>query len=338
MDERETQIDSAADGRDDIDVVIAWVDGSDPDHAAKRARYQAQGQYHHNGTIPTRFMQNGELRFAVASLALYAPFVRRIHIITDGQDPRPLLEAVVARYPGLAATLSTVDHDVIFRGYEDLLPTFNSVSIETMMHRVPGLADRFVYMNDDFFLGAAVEPSDWFTAHGPVLHGEWKPFYEDRWSYQIKKLLDRNAKRARRPGFITSQQRAARLAWSGSRYLQIGHVPHPIMRATAEQAFRRNEAILVAQAGHRFRHHGQVSAVSLVNHTELEAGRATVLPNAPVGYLKPSEADMAAVKALLDGLEAHRYMAGCVQSVDEWGARERRYLLRGLQDHFLEDA
>jgi hypothetical protein len=39
-------------------------------------------------------------------------------------------------------------------------------SIEMCLHRIPGLSRRFLYLNDDFFLGRAVQPSDFFTPGG----------------------------------------------------------------------------------------------------------------------------------------------------------------------------
>ena len=324
-----------AEPESDIDAVIAWVDGADPDHAAKRARFQAKGSHHDEGTTATRFVQNGELRFAVASLARYAPFLRRIHVVTDAQDPLPLLGPVLERYSFLRERIATVDHRDIFRGYEHLLPTFNSISIETMLHRIPGLAPRYVYFNDDFFLGRPVRPEDWFAARGPVLRGAWKPFYEDRWSYRFKTLLDWRGARQLRPGFITSQQRAARMVWSGQRYFQVGHVPHPVQRETIARVFASNEERMIRQAAHRFRHPSQVSVVGLANHAELEAGHADVRADGAVGYLKPSNASPDTVRDLLADLERNRFMAGCAQSVDEWSGAARAALLDGLERHFL---
>jgi hypothetical protein len=50
------------------------------------------------------------------------------------------------------------------------LPTFNSDAIHVNIHRIPGLGDHFINWCDDFFLGAPVQPSDWFTPNGdPVV-------------------------------------------------------------------------------------------------------------------------------------------------------------------------
>ncbi|PIP65081.1 hypothetical protein COW95_03720, partial [Candidatus Peregrinibacteria bacterium CG22_combo_CG10-13_8_21_14_all_49_11] len=48
------------------------------------------------------------------------------------------------------------------------LPSFNSTVIELYMDRIPGLSEWFLALNDDFFFGAPVEPSDFFTEDGCV--------------------------------------------------------------------------------------------------------------------------------------------------------------------------
>ena len=43
------------------------------------------------------------------------------------------------------------------------LPTFSSPSIEAHLHRVPGLSDKFIYLNDDVMFGRDVWPDDFYT-------------------------------------------------------------------------------------------------------------------------------------------------------------------------------
>jgi UDP-N-acetylglucosamine-lysosomal-enzyme len=50
----------------------------------------------------------------------------------------------------------------IFRNLSHL-PTFNAQAIETHIHRIPGLAKSFLYMNDDFFFAQRVELEDFYT-------------------------------------------------------------------------------------------------------------------------------------------------------------------------------
>jgi hypothetical protein len=139
---------------EDVDAVYTWVDGSDP------AFRNAVGQY--AATAPGergsgRYRDNGELRYSVRSLVRFAPWVRRIHILTNGQAPAWLDRA----HP----RIHLVTHAEVFPRPE-CLPTFNSNAIEMCLHRIPGLSRRFLYFNDDVFLSRPVEPGDFFLSDG----------------------------------------------------------------------------------------------------------------------------------------------------------------------------
>ena len=56
----------------------------------------------------------------------------------------------------LQAKIRRVTHRELFEGFEDNLPTFNSLAIETLLWRIPDLAEQFLYFNDDVFLTAPI--------------------------------------------------------------------------------------------------------------------------------------------------------------------------------------
>ena len=146
-----------------IDAVITWVDGDDPVHRAKRARYTDGVENVDAEDIggETRFRSLGEIGWCVASIRRFAPFIRKIFVLSDGQDPH--LDGV-----------EVVDHSVVARGYEEYLPLFNCNGIETLMWRIPGLAEHFIYFNDDVFLTAPVTPEDFFVGDKTICYA--KPF------------------------------------------------------------------------------------------------------------------------------------------------------------------
>jgi len=142
-----------------VDVVYTWVDGNDEGwDNAREARLAAL-----SGTAQTRessgrarFLDRGELRYSFRSLHLFAPWVRRIHLVTAGQVP----DWLDTSHP----MINVVDHRDILPA--DGLPTFNSHAIETSLHRIEGLAEHFVYFNDDFLLGRPVRPEAFFSPAG----------------------------------------------------------------------------------------------------------------------------------------------------------------------------
>ncbi|MBC9734583.1 stealth conserved region 3 domain-containing protein [Nocardioides marmotae] len=141
-----------------IDVVYTWVDGDDPAWNDARAARLAQV----TGTATTReasgrarFVHRDELRHSMRSVHLFAPWVRHIYLVTAGQRPDWL-----ADHP----QVTVVDHREILPA--EALPTFSSHAIETALHRIPGLSEQWIYLNDDVFLGRPVRPEQLFTPAG----------------------------------------------------------------------------------------------------------------------------------------------------------------------------
>lgn len=69
---------------DDIDVVIARVDGNDPKHRDKMKPYlDPQSPESDDIAGPTRFRSEGEIFYCVVSILRFAPFVRKIFIVIN---------------------------------------------------------------------------------------------------------------------------------------------------------------------------------------------------------------------------------------------------------------
>ena len=138
----------------DIDFVLAWVDGNDPEWLREKNRYAAQllGEEPAD-TGDYRYRDWDLLRYWFRAVEAYAPWVRKIHFVTCGQKPLWLDET----HPKL--------HLVHHRDYipAQYLPTFNSHTIELNLHRIEGLAEQFVYFNDDNFLTRPAKPENFFV-------------------------------------------------------------------------------------------------------------------------------------------------------------------------------
>ena len=135
---------------DRVDIVYTWVNGSDEAWLSAKAAYSPAGaspQEH-------RFRDNNELRYSLRSIEKHAPWVGNIYIVTNGQVPRWL----DVEHP----KVFIVPHTAIFPDTGHL-PTFSSSAIESHLHRIPGLSDKFIYFNDDVFLGAPVYLDDFIT-------------------------------------------------------------------------------------------------------------------------------------------------------------------------------
>lgn len=143
-----------------IDVVYSWVDGEDPTWQAKRRSWQPDDVIGAGSsaasTSDRRFRSRDELKYSLRGLQMFAPWVRHVYLITDDQVPTWLDEQ--------AEGLTVVSHRDLFRGAA--LPTFSSRVISSFLHRIDGLSERFLYLNDDVFLGRPVSPHTFFTPAG----------------------------------------------------------------------------------------------------------------------------------------------------------------------------
>jgi hypothetical protein len=139
-----------------IDAVFTWVDGEDPQWLERRK--QAAGlEYHPEAGNPSRYLSQDELKYALRSVGMFAPWIRNIFIVTDKQVPTWLDLEV----PGIRV----VDHTEIFTD-ADALPTFNSHAIESQIHHIDGLSEHFLYLNDDMMFASDVFPQSFFEANG----------------------------------------------------------------------------------------------------------------------------------------------------------------------------
>lgn len=170
-----------------VDAVITWVDGNDSAHKTKMSKYLKNPSSLTSKSVRMRYNQVNEIEYVVKSILKYAKFVRNIYIVTDNQTPDFLeeKEKIKNDFP----TVFVIDHKTIFRGNEVYLPTFNSLSIETLLYKIPDLSEHFVYFNDDFFLANKVRLDDFFIDGKPVIRGSWSKFYDDVWYKKLKKVF-----------------------------------------------------------------------------------------------------------------------------------------------------
>ncbi len=135
----------------DIDFVIPWVDGSDPEWQAAFKQWlpaNTEGL----DVSEARYRDWGLLPYWFRGVEKFAPWVRKIHFVTNGQIPSWLN----VNHP----KLHLVNHKDIMPA--EALPTFNSNAIEMNIHKIEGLSENFVYFNDDVFLVGEVTPEYFF--------------------------------------------------------------------------------------------------------------------------------------------------------------------------------
>ncbi|HDZ8880561.1 MULTISPECIES: stealth conserved region 3 domain-containing protein [Aeromonas] len=137
-----------------IDYVFTWVNSADEDWQKMYALYNPKVRSDANSL--SRFVSRDELMYALRAIEKYAPWVRKIHVVSNCKAPE-WLDLTHEK-------INWVDHADIFDA-EDL-PTFSSHSIEACIHKIPGLANHFIYSNDDFIICRPVDKTDFFEPNG----------------------------------------------------------------------------------------------------------------------------------------------------------------------------
>jgi hypothetical protein len=245
----------AAGGPDDvrfpIDAVYTWVDGGDPDWLRRKNDALAALGREQINTIATnqsRFISRDELRYSLRSVAAFAPWIRRIFLVTDDQIP-PWLDTGDPR-------LTVVSHRELFDG-TGMLPTFNSHAIESRLHRIPDLAEHFIYLNDDMFFGRPVLPTAFFHANG------------------IAKFFLSTAQLEAGPAGLhdapvtaagKNNRRHIEEQFGRSISQKMQHVPYALRRSVLQEIEETLPEEVRQTAGHQFRHPGDLSIPSSLQH------------------------------------------------------------------------
>lgn len=244
-----------------VDVVIPWVDGSDP---VWLERYHKYTEIEKDGDKrEIRFRDWGLLPYWFRGIETFAPWVRNIYFVTSGEKPEWLnLDC---------PKLHWVKHeDFIPKEY---LPTFNINAIETNIHRIEGLSEYFIYFNDDMFLIREAKVEDFFVNGlpcdfailDPIVPKEYPEIYVNG-VLAINRNFDKKA--------VMSQHQSKWFNLKYGKYLMKtllltpwvkfpgflgGHLPQAFLKETFVEVWS-TEADLLNQTGiARFRSHTNVN-------------------------------------------------------------------------------
>ena len=262
----------ASDVTFDIDMVFSWVDGTSSEFQRLRAERMSTYVVGEGDDSEARFRQIDELKYALRSVRLYAPWVRRIFIVTD--SPRPTW---LAEHP-----LVTIVRSEEFFADPSVLPTHNSHAVESQLHKIEGLSEHFLYSNDDMFFSPGgvtrfIEATTRIGLGGP----------------EVGRSGFENAARVNRE---LLRQRFGRVT---TRHLE--HAATPLRRSVMEALEREFPEDFARTAASAFRSATDISVTnSLYHYYALMTGRAVVQEAAKVTYIETTLATApAAMQALL---------------------------------------
>jgi hypothetical protein len=257
----------ASDVTFDIDMVFSWVDGSDPEFRARRAAQMAHAVVGEGDDAEARIRQIDELKYALRSVNMFAPWIRRIFIATDSAPPPWLTD-----HP-MVTVVPAEEH------FSDktALPTYNSHAVESQLHHIPGVSEHFLYSNDDMFFGRPLKATMFFSPGGVTRFVE------------AKTRIGLGANDPTRSGFENAARVNRRLIFERFGQVITRHLEHtavPLRKSVLEEMEHEFPDEFASTQASAFRSGTDISVTnSLYHYYALMTGRAVQQEKARVLYV-----------------------------------------------------
>ena len=138
---------------DKIDLVLPYVDNTDKNWIKIFNQYSTTVKKTEQTTAKNRFRSENEFfRYFFRCIEANMSFINKIYLLVMSESQVP--------YWINRERVNIITHDQFIPA--EYLPTFNSGTIEMFLHNIPGLSEKFIYANDDFFCLTKMERSDFF--------------------------------------------------------------------------------------------------------------------------------------------------------------------------------
>lgn len=250
---------------DKIDIVIPWVDSSDPEWQAQKKKYSPQVTINDDDR-EIRYRDWNNLQYVFRSIEKFAPWINKVHFVTYGHLPKWLNVN--------APKLHIVRHENFIP--EEYLPLFSSHIIELNMHMIEGLSEQFIYFNDDIFLLKMTKPEDFFKNGLPcdvnipnlVLPDftTFSPIVFNTVAY-INKHFSKRKQMKKSPGkYFNLKYGIVGFCmtlffsyWQGYTGFYNHHLAVPYLKSTLEEVWKKERATLEKTCQHRFRDNADVN-------------------------------------------------------------------------------
>jgi len=318
-----------------VDVVYTWVDGSDPLHIKKRLKYQKKMERgsSKSGNLQTRWGSSGELLLSIYATRRFAPWIDKIFLITDAQCPYWLTEEKLKEL-----NIIMVDHKQIFYGLENRLPIFNSISIESVLFRVPDLSEKFLYLNDDVLIINKTTVNNFFSHCGlPIYRGQWLVLEKKKrnWASQLIRKIKEKVKdhlRETSDSSTAAQRRSAKKIGYKEKYFRFSHTPFPLLKSAFKSIMSQDD-IIDRNTRFRFRNRRQFSPIALVTHKLFSIGHAVHYDDQDQIYIEAGEISIRKIEKLKKDITNKEYKILCLQSLDEASVSLQNATLEVLSSH-----
>jgi len=256
-----------------MDFVLIWVDNQDPEWQIEFEKYS----YRYTGEKKeSRYRDWENLRFWFRSVEKFTPWVNKVHFVTCGHYPDWLNKE--------APKLHLVKHSDYIP--KEFLPTFNANPIELNLHRIEGLAEEFVYFNDDMFILHSLSEERFFQYGKPCDMAVLNAYGGDGISaivmndleiinrhFQQRQVIKKYWRKFFAPCYGTWVFRTlCLLPWPKFTGFCLAHMPQPFLKSTFEEVWNKEKEALIDTCKSRFRQKKDVNQY-LFQHWQLCLGK-----------------------------------------------------------------
>ena len=234
----------------------------------------------------------------------------------------------------------------------EYLPTFSSHTIELNLHRIPGLAEHFVYFNDDTFITQNMKREAFFRGELPVLPpqlhgilprgdtGMMAHVYVNNVSAINRHFVFKKSLRDNRDKWFAPWRIGVKACFENlycSRYEQFPgfrhtHLPVPLRKRTIARIWDEEPELLDQACSHRFRDARDVNPY-LLWQWELAAGEFEPCRPSDLGMRFTISEESCG--SICESIRSHRYPLICPN--DMGGLEDERAFISirdSLQDAF----
>ncbi|HET7075421.1 MAG TPA: stealth family protein [Mycobacterium sp.] len=307
----------ASDVTFDVDMVFSWVDGSDPEFQARRASQMSQYVAGEGDDAEARIRQIDELKYALRSVNMFAPWVRRIFIATDSRPP-----AWLAEHPKITVVRAE-EH------FSDptALPTYSSHAVESQLHNIPELSEHFLYSNDDMFFGRPLKASMFFSPGGITRFIE------------AKTRIGLGANDPARSGFENAARVNRQLIFERFGQVITRHLEHtavPLRKSVLREMEREFPDDFARTQASQFRSSTDISVTnSFYHYYALMTGRAVQQEKAKVLYVNTTTREGLALLLVLRKKRGYDFFCLNDSSFPEVSAAERADRVISFLDRYF---
>lgn len=330
----------------DIDVVIYWVDGNDPKWLSKKQAALGIDTQNQTATDSSqnRYRDWDNLKYIFRGIECFAPWVRKVFFVTDEQIP---------------SWMNLENDQLVVVNHKDYmpaeyLPCFSANPIELNFHRLPGISERFIVFNDDFFITDFVGAENFFKngkpvdilMEYPVMCGGNNPIFSSMLTNGfnlIGKYFDRKQYKKELRGKILSLSYGAYFFYNLLIYmlpfprffgLLTPHFARPYLKSSYEELWKLEHEKLDSTCRNHFRDRDDVNIYIFRNYNLLKGnfipanihkiGRAFFIKNADDA------------KNTADKIQNRKYKLVCINDeCDSEGFEECRNIINSSLDKIL---